>query len=60
MPHARRSARTKRTAHLVLARAADVGEEIIADKNQHFRVVNVVPFEEDKSPFVGLLQVEAA
>ena len=38
-----------------------VGEEIIADKNQHFRVFDVVPFEEeDGSPFVGLLQVEAA
>jgi hypothetical protein len=37
------------------------GEEIIADKNQHFRVLHVVPFEEeDESPFVGLLQVEAA
>ena len=36
------------------------GEEIIADKNQHFRVIDVVPFEEeDESPFVGLLQVEA-
>jgi hypothetical protein len=38
-----------------------VGEEIIADKNQRFRVLDVVPFdEEDESPFVGLLQVEAA
>jgi hypothetical protein len=38
-----------------------VGEEIIADKNQHFRVLDVVPFdEEDESAFVGLLQVEAA
>ena len=37
------------------------GEEIIAGKNEHFRVVDVVPFaEEDESPFVGLLQVEAA
>jgi hypothetical protein len=37
------------------------GEEIIADKNQRFRVLDVVPFdEEDESPFVGLLQVEAA
>jgi hypothetical protein len=37
------------------------GEEIIADKNQHFRVLAVVPFEEeDEPPFVGLLQVEAA
>jgi hypothetical protein len=37
------------------------GEEIIAGNNQHYRVVDVVPFdEEDDSPFVGLLQVEAA
>jgi hypothetical protein len=36
-------------------------EEIIAGNNQRFRVVDVVPFkEEDESPFVGLLQVEAA
>ena len=39
-----------------------VGEEILAGRNQHFRVVAVVPFaEEDESPFVGLLRgVEAA
>jgi hypothetical protein len=37
------------------------GEEIIAGKNEHFRVVDVVPFEEeDESAFVGLLKVEAA
>jgi len=37
------------------------GEEIIAGSNEHFRVVAVVQFEEeDESPFVGLLQVEAA
>ena len=36
-------------------------EEIIAGSNQRFRVLAVVPFEEeDESPFVGLLQVEAA
>jgi len=36
-------------------------EEIIAGSNQRFRVVAVVPFaEEDESPFVGLLQVQAA
>ena len=36
-------------------------EEIIAGENKHFHVVAVVPFdEEDESPFVGLLQVEAA
>ena len=34
---------------------------LIAGNNEHFRVVDVVPFEEeDESPFVGLLQVEAA
>jgi hypothetical protein len=37
------------------------GEEIIAGNNQRFRVLAVVPFEEeDESPFVGLLQVDAA
>jgi hypothetical protein len=36
-------------------------EEIIAGNNQHFRVVAVVPFEEEgESPFVGMLKVEAA
>jgi hypothetical protein len=36
-------------------------EEIIADYNQRFRVVDVVPLdEEDESPFVGMLKVEAA
>jgi hypothetical protein len=36
------------------------GEEI-AGSAQRFRVVDVVPFDEvDESPFVGLLQVEAA
>jgi hypothetical protein len=35
------------------------GEEIIADKNQRFRVVDVVLFEEeDESPFVALLTAE--
>ena len=34
------------------------GEEIIAANNQRFRVLDVVPFEEeDGSAFVGLLQV---
>jgi hypothetical protein len=33
------------------------GEEIIAGKNQRFRVVAVVPFEEvDESPVVGMLR----
>ena len=37
------------------------GEEIHLGGRQRFRVVDVVPFEEeDESPFVGLLQVEAA
>jgi hypothetical protein len=43
------------------------GEEIIANSNQRFRVLDVVPVvdvvrfeEDDESPFVGLLQVEAA
>jgi hypothetical protein len=37
------------------------GEEIIAGTNQRFRVLDVVPFEdEDESPIVALLQVDAA
>ena len=37
------------------------GEEIHLGAGQRFRVLDVVPFdEEDESPFVGLLQVEAA
>jgi hypothetical protein len=37
------------------------GEEIHLGAGQRFRVLDVVPFEEeDQSPFVGLLQVEAA
>jgi hypothetical protein len=37
------------------------GEEILLGAGRRFRVVAVVPFdEEDESPFVGLLQVEAA
>jgi hypothetical protein len=36
-------------------------EETIAGNNEHFRVLDVVPFEEeDESPFVGLLRVEVA
>ena len=36
-------------------------EEVIAGNAQRFRVIDVVPFEEeDESPFVGLLKVEAA
>ncbi len=38
-----------------------VGDEVHLGAGQRFRVVDVVPFdEEDESPFVGLLQVEAA
>jgi hypothetical protein len=38
-----------------------VGEEIIAGSNERFRVLDVVPFEEeDEPPFVGLLKVETA
>ncbi len=37
------------------------GEEILVGNDRRFRVLDVVPFEEeDDSPFVGLLQVEAA
>jgi hypothetical protein len=36
------------------------GEEIHIGAGQRFRVLDVVPFEEeDGAPFVGLLQVEA-
>jgi hypothetical protein len=36
------------------------GEEIMVGNGRRFRVVDVVPFEEDESQFVRLLQVEAA
>jgi hypothetical protein len=37
------------------------GEEILVGNGRRFRVLDVVPFEEeDESPFVALLQVEAA
>lgn len=37
------------------------GKEILVGNGRRFRVLDVVPFdEEDESPFVGLLQVEAA
>jgi hypothetical protein len=37
------------------------GEEILVGNGRRFRVLAVVPFEEeDESPFVGLLRVEAA
>ena len=36
-------------------------EEIVVGNGRPFRVPDVVPFEEeDESPFLGLLQVEAA
>jgi hypothetical protein len=36
------------------------GEEILLGAGQRFRLLDVVPFEEeDESPFVGLLKVEA-
>lgn len=38
-----------------------VGEELFFGNDRRFRVLDVVTFEEeDESPFVGLLQVEAA
>jgi hypothetical protein len=37
------------------------GRRIIAGNNQRLHVLHVVPFDEgDESPFVGLLEVEAA
>jgi hypothetical protein len=36
------------------------GEEILVGAGQRFRVLDVVPSDEEKSPFVGLLRVEAA
>jgi hypothetical protein len=37
------------------------GEEILVGNGRRFRVLDVVPFEEEDEPsFVGLLQVEAA
>ena len=37
------------------------GEEILVGNGRRFRVLDVVPFdEEDESPFVGLLKVEVA
>jgi hypothetical protein len=37
------------------------GEEVLLGAGKRFRVLDVVPFEEeDESPFVGLPQVEAA
>jgi hypothetical protein len=36
------------------------GEEIIAGDDERFRVLALLPLEDEGSPFVGLLQVEAA
>jgi hypothetical protein len=36
------------------------GEEILLGNGRRFRVLDVVPFEESESSFVGLLQIEAA
>ena len=36
------------------------GEEILVGNGRRFRVLDVVPFEEEDSPFVGLLRLEAA
>ena len=37
------------------------GEEILVGSGRRFRVLDVVPFEEeDELPSIGLLQVEAA
>jgi hypothetical protein len=36
------------------------GEEILVGNGRRFRVLDVVPIDEEDSPLVGLLQVEAA
>ena len=42
------------------AQMIHLGDEIHLAGGQRFRVLDVVPFdEEDESPFVGLLQVQA-
>jgi hypothetical protein len=44
-----------------LSHRVKVGEEVFFGGDRRFRVLDVVVFEkEDESPFVGLLQVEAA
>ena len=43
------------------AQMIHVGDEIHVGAGQRFRVLDPVPFdEEDESPFVGMLRVEAA
>jgi hypothetical protein len=36
------------------------GEEILVGNGRRFRVLGVVPFDDEDSPLVGMLQVEAA
>jgi hypothetical protein len=36
------------------------GEEILVGNNQRFRVLDLIPVENEDSPYVGLLLVEAA
>ncbi|HEV8179993.1 MAG TPA: hypothetical protein VGP54_06810, partial [Gaiellaceae bacterium] len=51
------------TQHRAVNLGAGLGrrEEILLGAGRRFRVLTVVPFEEeDESPFVGLLRVEAA
>jgi len=46
--------RTWITFEATYAQKIKAGEEIIAGNNQHFRVIDVMPFEEeDEPPFVG-------
>jgi hypothetical protein len=44
---------------LGFASTASVDRTVAVPTPTRFRVVDVVPFEEDESPFVGLLQVDA-
>jgi hypothetical protein len=49
------------TGEATYAMMINPGEEILVGNGRRFRVVDVIPFEEeDESPFVGLLQVEGA
>jgi hypothetical protein len=36
------------------------GEDIVVGDGRRFRVLDLIPVEAEDSPFVGLLQVEAA
>jgi len=42
------------------AQMINPGDEIHLGAGRRFRVLDVVPFEDEHSPVVGLLQVEAA